>query len=69
MSLEDFNSGLSPFVCFGIGPVGMGLDLHVDVILLGSRAHPGLLPGDEREKQLAVSPILIPGLLSRPVLL
>ena len=69
LSLEDFNSGLSPLVCFGIGPVGIGLDLHVEDILLGSRDLPVLIPVDEREKQLEVSPILIPGLLSGPFLL
>ena len=52
-----------------MGPGGIGLDSHVEDLLFGSRDHPVLIPVDEREKQLEVSPILIPGLLSGPFLL
>ena len=51
-SLEDLHPGLSLLVCFGIGPVGIGLDLHVEDLVFGSRDHPVLIPVDEREKLL-----------------
>lgn len=69
LSLEDLNSILSSIVRFGIGPVGIGIVLHIEDLLFGSLDPPVLAPVDEREKQLEESPNFIPGLLSGPILL
>ena len=68
-SLEALHPGLSLPGCFGIGPVCLGLNLHVEDLVFGSSDPPVVLPVNENEKLLAVGPIFIPGLLIGPFLL
>ena len=67
-SLEDIHSGLSLLVCLGIGPVGVGLDLHIEELVFGSRDLSVIIPVNENEKVFVFGSILIPGLLVGPFL-
>ena len=67
-SLEHLHSGLSLIVCLGVGPVGVGLDLHIEDLVFGSRDLSVIIPVNENEKVFVFGSILLPGLLIGPFL-